>query len=139
VQTLARDESVGYARTWRADRPSVIATAMAGYADGVRRILSNRGAALVRGYRAAFAGRVAMDMLMLNVTDIPGVAVEDEVTLIGEQGSAEIWAGEVAELSDTIAYEVLASLSARVARLYTRGGRIVAIEDFAGYREGPAL
>jgi alanine racemase len=139
VQQLSKGESVGYARTWQADRPSIIATAMAGYADGVRRILSNRGVGLVRGNRAGFAGRVAMDMLMLDVTEIPGVTIEDEVTLIGEQGSASLWAGEVADLSDTIPYEVLAGLSARVARLYTRGGRIVACEDFAGYREGSAL
>ncbi len=137
VHTVQAGEAVGYARTWQAARTSVIATVMAGYADGLRRILSSRGIALVRGRRATFAGRVAMDMLMLDVTDIPGVSVEDEVTLIGEQGSASIWADEVARLSDTISYEVLAGLSARIARLYTRGGRVVAVEDLAGYREGP--
>ncbi|HXH23167.1 MAG TPA: alanine racemase [Dehalococcoidia bacterium] len=135
VQRLQPGEYVGYARTWQARRPSVIATIMAGYADGIHRILSNRGFAIVQGRRAPFAGRVAMDMLMLDVTDIPGVAVEDEVTLIGEQGSESIWADEVAALSETISYEVLASLSSRVVRLYTRGGRLVACEDLEGYRE----
>lgn len=135
VQAVDKGESVGYARSWTAQRPSVIATVMAGYADGIRRILSNRGIALVRGCRAQIAGRVAMDMVMLDVTDIPGVAVEDEVTLIGEQGTASLWADEIAELSGTISYEVLASLSARIARFYLRGGRVVACEDLAGYRE----
>jgi alanine racemase len=135
VQRIEAGEYVGYARTWQAERPSVIATAMAGYADGIRRVLSNRGVALVRGQRARFAGRVAMDMFMLDVTDIPDVAVEDEVTLIGEQGGESVWADEVAALSETISYEVLAGLSARIVRLYTRGGRLVACEDLEGYRE----
>jgi alanine racemase len=135
VHTLTEGESVGYARAWKAERPSIIATAMAGYADGIRRILSSRGVGLVRGHRAPFAGRVAMDMLMLDVTEAPGVSVGDEVTLIGEQGPNSVWADEVAGLADTISYEILAGLSARVARLYTRGGRLVACEDFQGYRE----
>jgi alanine racemase len=135
VQTLEAGEYVGYARTWRAERPSVIATGMAGYADGIRRILSNRGVAIVRGHRARFAGRVAMDMFMLDVTGIPDVAIEDEVTLIGEQDGESVWADEVAELSETITYEVLAGLGARIVRLYSRGGRLVACEDLEGYRE----
>jgi alanine racemase len=135
VHRLTAGESVGYARTWRAERPSVIATAMAGYADGMRRILSNRGSAIVRGRRVPIAGRIAMDMLMLDVTDVPEAAVEDEVTLIGEQGGEAIWAVEIAAVAETITYEVLAGLSARVARLYTRSGRLVALEDFEGYRD----
>ena len=139
VHTVAEGESVGYAQAWQAARPSVIATVMAGYADGIRRILSNKGVALVQGHRAPFAGRVAMDMLMLDVTDIPGVAAEDEVTLIGSQGAASIWADEIASLCETISYEVLAGLSSRIVRLYTRGGRIVACEDLSGYRETSTL
>jgi alanine racemase len=110
---------------------------MAGYADGLRRLLSNRGVALIRGHRVPFVGRVAMDMLMVDVTNVPGVALEDEVTLIGEQAGASIWADEVAELSETITYEVLASLSARIVRVYTRNGLMVSMEDLAGYREAP--
>jgi alanine racemase len=135
VQGIAAGESVGYGRSWRAERPSRIATVMAGYADGIRRSLSNRGLALVRGCRAPFVGRVAMDMIMLDVTDIPDAAAGDEVTLIGEQGGVAIDADEVAVLCDTISYEVLAGIMARVPRLYLRDGRIVAREDLAGYRE----
>ena len=108
---------------------------MAGYADGVRRVLSNQGVALVRGQRAPFAGRVAMDMLMLDVTQMPDVAVDDEVTLIGTQGDESIDADEVGRLSGTISYEVLAGVMARVPRLYVKGGRIVAVQDGLGYRE----
>lgn len=135
VQSVGPGETVGYGRTWRAARPSKIATVMAGYADGLRRALSNRGVALVRGRKAPFAGRVAMDMLMLDVTDIPDAAVGDEVTFIGTQGDSTIDADEVAALCDTINYEVLAGIMARVPRYYIRRGRIVACEDLAGYRE----
>ena len=137
VATLQAGESVGYARAWRARRPSRVALVLAGYGDGVRRSLSNRGVALVRGQRAPFAGRVAMDMLMLDVTDIPGVAVDDEVTLIGAQGDESVSADEVGSLAGTISYEVLAGIMARVPRLFLRGGRVVACQDLAGYRESP--
>jgi alanine racemase len=121
VSEVAPGESVGYGRTWTASRQSRVALVMAGYADGVRRVLSNQGVALVRGHRAPFAGRVAMDMLMLDVTDIPGVAVDDEVTLIGSQGNDTVDADEVGRLSGTISYEVLAGIMARAPAL--RSGR----------------
>ncbi len=135
VQEVEPGASVGYGRAWTATRQSRIATIMAGYGDGVRRVLSNAGIALVRGQRAKFAGRVAMDMVMLDVTDIPEVSAGDEVTLIGRQGEQCISADEVAALSGTISYEVLAGLMARIPRLYIRQGQVVARMDLAGYRE----
>jgi alanine racemase len=135
VRDIAPGESVGYSGTWRAERPGRIATVMAGYADGIKRVLSNRASMLVRGERAPVRGRVAMDMVMVDVTAIPGAAVGDEVTLIGEQNSGEIRAEELAELAETISYEILSSIMARVARIYVRGGQVVAIEDLSGYRE----
>jgi alanine racemase len=108
---------------------------MAGYADGLRRSLSNEGVALVHGLPAPVAGRVAMDMQMLDVTDIPDVAAEDEVTLIGSQGAAFLSADEVAERAGTISYEILAGIMARVPRLFIRSGRITAIHDLSGFRE----
>ncbi|HLF72093.1 MAG TPA: alanine racemase, partial [Dehalococcoidia bacterium] len=135
VAGVAAGESVGYGRAWTAQRPSRVALVLAGYADGIRRVLSNKGVALVRGRRATYAGRVAMDMLMLDVTDIPGVEIDDEVTLIGAQGDESVDADEVGRLSGTISYEVLAGLMWRVPRLYTRGGRVVARQDLQGYRE----
>jgi alanine racemase len=135
VRAIGAGESVGYSRIWQAEGPSRIATVMAGYGDGMRRALSNRGSVLIRGRRAPVRGRVAMDMMMVDVTDIPGVTIGDEVTLIGEQAGAEIRAEELAELTATISYEVLSGIMARVPRLYISGGQIAAIEDLAGYRE----
>ena len=135
VSEVPAGESVGYGRTWTAGEGARVALVMAGYADGVRRVLSNQGVALVRGRRAPFAGRVAMDMLMIDVTQIPDVALDDEVTLIGRQGDESIDADEVGRLGGTISYEVLAGVMARVPRLYIKGGRIVAVQDGLGYRE----
>jgi len=135
VRELTPGEAVGYSGTWRAAAPSKIATVMAGYADGISRSLSNQASFLVRGARAAIRGRVAMDMLMVDVTEIPGVAVGDEVTLIGDQQGASVTAEELAGIAGTISYEVLSSIMARVPRLYLRDGRLAAIEDLAGYRE----
>lgn len=117
--------TVGYGRTWTAAGPARIALVMIGYADGFRRALSSRAQVLVRGRRAPIAGRIAMDMCMVDVTGIDGVVPDDEVVIIGRQGGESIDADELAELAGTISWEILAGMSARVPRLYMRGGRVV--------------
>jgi alanine racemase len=87
-----------------------------GYADGLNRLLSNQGSVLVRGQRAPIAGRISMDHTSVDVTDIAGVEVGDEVVLIGEQDSEKITAADMAALNGTIAYEVLCGIAARVPR-----------------------
>jgi alanine racemase len=113
---------VGYGATWRAPRRSVIATVPMGYADGESRQLGNRGHVLVRGLRAPLVGAVSMDMAMVDVTDVVGVAVRDEVVVLGAQdgplGRDVIGADEIADKSDTIPWEVLTSVSRRVPRFY---------------------
>jgi alanine racemase len=116
LQPVARDESVGYGRTWKARRPSQLAVIPVGYADGYSRALGNRGRVLIRGRSAPVVGRVCMNILMANVTDIPGVSIGDEVVLIGRQGDDEISVEELASLSDTINYEFLARLSPAISR-----------------------
>jgi alanine racemase len=113
---------VGYGSTWRARRPSSIATLPMGYADGLSRALSNRGSVLVRGRRAPIVGVVSMDMTMIDVTDIEGVRLGDEVVVLGQQkgplGQDAIGAEEVARDLDTIPWEVLTAVSRRVPRFY---------------------
>jgi len=109
--------SISYGRTFVTKRESLIATVPAGYADGYSRALSNRGEALVRGRRVPVAGRVCMDMTMLDVTDVPAVAEGDEVALLGAQGSERITADDIAVKTGTIAYEVLCGIGARVPRV----------------------
>lgn len=114
--------AVGYQGTFRASRPTTIATVPMGYADGLMRSLSNRAQALVRGRRVPIVGAISMDMCMLDVTDAPGVERTDEVVLLGEQrgplGQDAIRAEELATHAGTIAWEVLTLISRRVPRFY---------------------
>jgi len=103
---------------WR--RRARIATVPVGYADGLSRALSNRGRALVRGRSASIVGNISMDLMdltLLDVTDIPGVAVGDEVVLIGASGVESITALEIAREIGTVPYEVLCSIGKRVPRI----------------------
>jgi len=102
---------VSYGRTFVTNRASVIATLPVGYADGYSRILSNKSDVLVRGKRCPIAGRITMDMMMVDVTGIKGVSIGDEAVLIGRQGKEEIKAEELAKLQNTINYEVTCSQS----------------------------
>lgn len=114
--------AVGYGALWRAARRSRIATVAMGYADGLARRLGNRGHALLRGKRAPFVGAVSMDMAMIDVTDVPGAQLRDEVVVLGPQegplGKDCITADEIADHVGTIAWEVLTSISRRVPRFY---------------------
>jgi alanine racemase len=122
LRTLAPGHSVGYGATWTAARPSQVATIPMGYGDGLSRALSNRGHVLVRGKRAPIIGAVSMDMTSVDVTDIPGASIEDEVVVLGTQrgplGEATLSAEELAAVSGTIAWEVLTGISRRVPRFY---------------------
>jgi alanine racemase len=109
---------ISYGRTFVTKRESLIATIPIGYADGYNRGLSNKGEALVRGMRAPVAGRICMDMCMIDVTEVPGVREGDEVVLIGNQGGERITADDIAAKIGTIAYEVLCGISSRVPRIY---------------------
>ncbi len=118
--------TIGYGRTWAASRPSRIGLVMCGYADGYRRGFGNRAHVLLRGQRVPVVGRVAMDMCMVDVTAVPAAAAGDVVTLLGRDGAERIDADELAALDGTISWDVLAGVSARVPRLYLRGGEVVA-------------
>ncbi len=113
---------VGYGATWTASRPSRIATIPIGYADGLSRHLGNRGHVLLRGTRAPIVGAVSMDMAMVDATGIDGASVRDEVVVLGAQdgpgGRVAIGADDLAADADTIAWEVLTSISRRVPRFY---------------------
>lgn len=107
---------VGYGGTWVAHRRSRIATLPVGYNDGVPWRLGNRGRVLVRGRSAPIVGRVSMDYLTIDITDVPGVEVGDTATLIGADGEDRIRAEDLARLADTIPYEITCSIGRRVPR-----------------------
>jgi len=109
---------LGYGAAFHTRRPSRIATVPVGYADGLSRALSNRGRAIIRGHCAPIVGHISMDLTLLDVTDIPGVSVGDEVILIGKADHCSITALEIAQQLDTVPYEVLCSIGKRVPRIY---------------------
>jgi alanine racemase len=115
VKTLQPGESIGYGRQFTAKRESRIATLPIGYADGYIRAYGKEGFVEIHGQKAPIAGRVCMDQVMVDVTDIPGVQIGDEVTLFG---SDSLTIDEVARWGNTINYEVPCLLSARVPRVY---------------------
>jgi len=113
--------SISYGRRYTAKEKRLIASVPIGYADGYSRSLTNKGEALVRGQRARVAGTVCMDWIMLDVTEVAGVAVGDEVTLLGpDPVGGCISAEELAEAAGTIPYEIFCGISKRVPRVYLR-------------------
>lgn len=121
IKKVGPGTPISYGRTFVTKRESLIATIPIGYADGYSRSLSNKGEALVGGRRVPVVGRVCMDMTMIDVTDVPGVAEGDEAVLMGSQGNERITAEEIAAKTGTIPYEVLCGISSRVPRVYVQG------------------
>ena len=116
IKDVPAGTPISYGGTFVTPRPSRIATLPVGYADGYDRAWSNRAHVLVRGVRAPVVGRVCMDLCMVDVTDVPGVELSDEVVLLGRQGEGRVAVEELAGLSATIPYEILCGISARVPR-----------------------
>ena len=114
LRDIQPGDSVGYASTWVAERPSRIATIPAGYGDGYPRHAENSTPLLINGQRVRLVGRVSMDMITADVTDLADVALGDEVILWGE----ELNASEVAKHADTIGYEIVTRLHNRVPRVF---------------------
>ncbi|HMV47697.1 MAG TPA: alanine racemase, partial [Blastocatellia bacterium] len=118
LKTVPVGTPLGYGCTFTTSRESRIATLPIGYADGFHRAHSSNGRVIVRGRFAPVVGRVSMDLTILDVTDVPGVELGDEVVLLGEQQGLRIAAEDLAAEVGTISYEVLTSISARVPRIY---------------------
>ncbi len=114
-------ETIGYGCTFEASRKSLIATVPVGYHDGYMRGLSNRGHVIVRGKYAPVAGRISMDLTLIDVTDVPGVEIDDQVTLLGSNRNSpelQITAEDLARIAGTLSYEITCGVSERVPRVY---------------------
>jgi alanine racemase len=118
LKKVPTGETLGYGRTFKTSRDSLIATVPIGYHDGYMRGLSNRGRVIVKGKYAPVVGRVSMDATMIDVTDIGGVRIDDAVTLLGNENSLSITAEEIAQHVGTLSYEVTCGISERVPRIY---------------------
>ena len=130
IKDLATGDAVSYGCAFRAPRPMRVAVVPVGYADGyLRRNGEGGGYMLLHGKRAPIIGRICMDQLMLDVSDIPEAAPSDVVTVLGKDGDAVITAEELARTNLTIPYEILCSVGERVPRFYIANGHIVHIKD----------
>ncbi len=125
IKTLEAGRAISYGGTYVTEKPTTVATIPVGYADGYRRSLSNRFYVLIRGKKAPILGRVCMDQMMVDVTDIPGAEVSDDVVLVGRCGNSQISAEEIAEAGDSFNYEFVCNISRRVPRHYYQNGKLV--------------
>ena len=123
IKTLPAGCPISYGGTYVTEKETVVATVSAGYADGYRRCLSSNFYVLINGQKAPILGRVCMDQFMVDVTDIPGVQVGDEVVLLGQSGEETISAEALAEASNSFNYEQICDISTRVSRVYYDGDR----------------
>lgn len=130
VKEVKEGSPISYGRTYIAPKKMRLATVPIGYADGYHRALSNRGKMLVNGRFAPIVGRICMDQLMLDVTDIPDVTDGMQITIVGEENSQKITMEEVAEMTDTVHYEIMCVLGRRVPRIYRRNGKDVGVVDY---------
>lgn len=130
VKTLEPGQAVSYGGTFVAERSMRVATIPVGYGDGYPRNLSGKGHVLIHGERAAILGRVCMDQFMVDVTDIPDVDVDTEVTLIGTDGRDQIRVEELSDLCGRFHYELVCDIGKRVPRVYIRHGEVVGTKDY---------
>ncbi|MFI3175605.1 MAG: alanine racemase [Bacillota bacterium] len=134
VKTVPDGAELSYGRTYCAKGERRIASLPIGYADGYNRNLSNRARVLIHGQFAPVVGRVCMDQMMIDVTDIPDVKMGDEVVLFGKQGEAVLPIEELADILQTINYELPCVLTKRVPRVYLNNGKIVGVVNHLARR-----
>ena len=128
IKTVQPSDCISYGRTYKAETTRKIATVTIGYADGYPRVLSNRADVLVKGIRCPIAGRVCMDQMMIDISEIPeNIPIQsgDIVTLIGQDDSESITADELAGICDTIGYEIVCGISKRIPRIFKEKSRII--------------
>ena len=129
IKAVEPGSDISYGRTYTAQSRIRVATIPIGYADGYSRQLSGRGSILVHGVRCPILGKVCMDQCMIDVTAVPQAQVGDVVTLIGRDGDEEIRVDALADLLDTIHYEIVCGISKRVTRVYKKDGREDSVFD----------
>ena len=125
VKTLPAGREISYGGTYVTTRATTVATIPVGYADGYRRNLSGKFYVLIHGRKAPILGRICMDQMMVDVTGIPDVAVNDKVVLVGKYGNETITMEQIAAVADSFNYEFVSGISRRVPRIYTKGGKTV--------------
>ncbi|SER51178.1 alanine racemase [Lachnobacterium bovis] len=129
IKEVEKGTAISYGGTYVADSKRRIATVPVGYGDGYSRGLSNKGYVLIHGQKAPICGRVCMDQMMVDVTDIKDVKVFDDVTLLGKDGEEEITLEQLGEISGRFNYEFACLITSRVARYYIKDGKVLYTRD----------
>ncbi|MGN1196014.1 MAG: alanine racemase [Acetatifactor sp.] len=127
VKNVHPGETIGYGRTFMVKKEMKVATVTTGYADGLNRLLSNKGFVMINGCKAPIVGRICMDQTLVDVTEIPEVNMGDEVVIIGENGDLTYTADDMAQDLGTIGYEVICNITKRVQRFYCTHGLLYAL------------
>ena len=125
IKMLPPGREISYGGTFVTTRKTRVATVPVGYADGYRRSLSGKFYVLIRGLRAPILGRVCMDQMMVDITDVPDVKIDDPVVLVGSDGNDVITMEEIAAAADSFNYEFVCGISRRVPRRYRQNGQII--------------
>ena len=125
IKEVDTNKSIGYGRTYFTEKLTKVATIPIGYADGYSRVMSNRSNVIINGQLAPVVGTICMDQMMVDVTHIKNVHINDEVILLGSDGGIKITADDLAKLQNTISYEVFCSIGKRVPRVYIKNGEIL--------------
>ena len=125
IKMLPPGREISYGGTFVTTRKTRVATVPVGYADGYRRSLSGKFYVLIRGRRAPILGRVCMDQMMVDITDVPDVKIDDPVVLVGSDGNDVITMEEIAAAADSFNYEFVCGISRRVPRRYRQNGQII--------------
>ena len=132
IRLVEAKTPVSYGHTFLTKRQSKIATVSVGYGDGYPRLLSNKGEVLIHSKRAPIVGTVCMDLIMVDITNVPHVKIGDVATLFGRDGESTISAEECAEKANTIVYEITSGIGPRVARVFKLDNQIVKIRTLLG-------
>lgn len=130
IKTLPEGKSISYGRKFETSRPTVIGTLPVGYADGYTRLLFNKAKVIVNGKFAPIVGRICMDQCMVDLTDVGDVKVGDEVILLGEDNGLKFNGDDIAELLDTINYEVTCAVGKRIPRVYIEDGKEIKVRNY---------
>ncbi|MBE6799128.1 MAG: alanine racemase [Ruminococcaceae bacterium] len=132
VKRVKKGQPISYGRTYKTNSERIIATVPLGYADGYPRALSNCGKVIVNGQFAPIVGRICMDQMMIDVTDIKNVKIGTVVTVIGEADGLSITFDELAKICNTISYELMCNISIRMPRVYLKDGKITDVVYLGG-------
>lgn len=127
VKKVHPGETIGYGRTFKVEKEMKVATVTTGYADGLNRLLSNKGFFMINGYKAPIVGRICMDQTLVDVSVIPDVKMGTEVIIIGKSGDLTYTADDMAQSLGTIGYEVICNITKRVQRFYCTHGLLYAL------------